>query len=124
MVFRLMASRQAIAAPTRLRGIIGKCYIAREGNMRWWRHLGSSIALVVGCLSVAGGASQLSSGAIIAGTAMILGALAYRSAKRRRLGEVAPTLTRRASELIMVGAIVPLVLLQANLKYLIATDPV
>jgi hypothetical protein len=93
--------------------------------MRWYRHLGSDIALVIGCLSFVAGITQPSGGgSAIGGAAMVLGSLAYRSAKSRRLGEVASTPTRRISEMMMVGAIFPIVLLQSDLKYILATDPV
>jgi hypothetical protein len=55
---------------------------------------------------------------------MILGALAYRSAKKRRLGEVDSTLTRRAIEYALLLTLILIVLLQNNLAYLIASDPV
>jgi hypothetical protein len=93
------------------------------------RHLGSSITLVLGCLGLIGGLASLarpqpnlapSIGALI----MILGALAYRSAKKRKLGETKTTLTRQALELTLLLLICLIVLAQNNLMYLINTDPV
>jgi len=55
---------------------------------------------------------------------MILGALAYRSAKKRKLGEVKSTLTRQLVEVALLLGICVVVLGQNNLKTLIATDPV
>ncbi len=52
------------------------------------RHLGSTIALAIGVLSVVSSVTKLSSTFLIAGIVIILGALAYRSAKKRRLGEI------------------------------------
>ena len=66
---------------------------------RWWRHLGSSIAFGLGCIAVIAGLagiahyaddpqmSFLKGGTLLAGVVMILGAVAYRSAKERKLGE-------------------------------------
>ncbi len=55
---------------------------------------------------------------------MILGALAYRSAKKRKLGEAKSTLTRQLIEIALVVLICLAVLAQKDLIYLIATDPV
>jgi hypothetical protein len=99
------------------------------GWRRLMRHLGSSIALVLGCLSLASGVAQLAGGQvtggpITSGMVMILGSLAYRSAKKRRLGEVQSTTTRRVTEIALLLLAALVVLLQKDLKYLIATDPV
>jgi hypothetical protein len=64
------------------------------------RQLGSSIAFLIGCLAVIAGLSGLAQtvdnphvagtqklDTLIGGVVMILGALAYRSAKKRKLGE-------------------------------------
>ena len=55
---------------------------------------------------------------------MIVGALAYKSAKRRMLGEVATTVTRRLLEGLGIVLIVLSIVILNNLKYLIVTDPV
>ena len=59
-----------------------------------------------------------------AGVVMILGALAYRSAKKRRIGEAKSSLTRQFLEIASLVLICLVILMQNNLKYLIATDPV
>jgi len=51
------------------------------------RHIGSTIALVLGFLLLAIGAAKPSS-LLITGPIIILGALAFCSAKKRMLGEV------------------------------------
>jgi GYF domain 2 len=62
------------------------------------RHLGSSIALVLGCLAFVGGLAGVAKGGtegtLIGASVMILGATAYRSAKKRKLGEVKSTVMR------------------------------
>lgn len=55
---------------------------------------------------------------------MILGALAYRSARKRKLGEVKATLTRQFLEIVLLVLICLGILMQNNLKILIATDPI
>jgi hypothetical protein len=101
---------------------------------RFWsrRHFGSSVSLLLGWISVVGGMSQMAhhsdnpsgSTLFIAGVVMILGALAYRSAKKRRLGEVKSTLMRLCFEIGLLVLICAVIGLQSDLKYLIATDPV
>jgi uncharacterized protein DUF4339 len=94
------------------------------------RHLGSTIALILGCLAVIGGLARLGqapdggTSSSVAGAVMILGALAYRSAKKRKLGEVKATLTRQFLEIVLLVLICLGILMQNNLKILIATDPI
>ena len=54
---------------------------------------------------------------------MILGALAYRSAKERRLGEVASTPLRRVGESVAILLLLLTVLLQKDLANQIVTEP-
>ena len=100
---------------------------------RMRRHLGSSIALLFGCLGIIGGffgmvqsvdAPHVSDNLLIGGAVMLLGALAYRSAKMRKLGEAKSTLTRQFWEIGLLVLTCVVILAQNNLKYLIATDPV
>jgi hypothetical protein len=64
------------------------------------RHIGSTVALLLGGLVFLGAAIRIGNGdpaapgALKAGLVLILGALIYRSAKRRRLGEVTSTPAR------------------------------
>jgi multisubunit Na+/H+ antiporter MnhB subunit len=87
------------------------------------RHIGSTIALVFGVLGLVAGLAR-PGGLLIAGPIMILGALAYRSAKKRKLGEANQLKTRQVLELGAIFAILALILFQNNLKELIAADPV
>jgi hypothetical protein len=91
-------------------------------------HLGSLFALVLGFFGLFGALGAISkgedaSGTLVAATIMILGALAYRSAKKRRFGEVASTFVRRMFEGVAILMIALLVLSRNDLKYLITTDP-
>lgn len=86
-----------------------------QGEQQPWqwrrevKHLGSTVALFLGGLAFIGAASRIGNGDPIApgvlkaGLVLILGALVYRSAKRRRLGEVASTSARRVLEGIAIG---------------------
>jgi len=99
------------------------------------RHLGSTLALIIGGLALVSGLARVvatlgatslepGSGMPQAGVVMILGALAYRSAKKRRTGEAKSTFTRQFLEIASLVLICLVILMQNNLKYLIATDPV
>jgi len=87
------------------------------------KYLGSTIALAVGAISVAAGLVKPSS-TLTAGIIIILGALAYRSAKKRKLVEVKTSLIRKSLEVFAIVIIVGLILLQRNAAYYIKTDPV
>jgi len=87
------------------------------------KHIGSTVALVIGVLSVLSGLAK--PGAILfSGVVIILGALAYRSAKKRVLGEVKSTLIRKVMEIIAIVIAMASVLLQNNLLKAIESDPV
>ena len=81
------------------------------------RHLGSTVTLLLGALAFFGAASRigngdpLAKGVLLAGLVLILGALVYRSAKRRRLGEVAGTPARWVLEGIAIVLMFLIVLL-------------
>jgi hypothetical protein len=109
-----------------------------QPSPRWKRlkrHLGSTLALIIGSLALVSGlarvvatlgATSFEPGSSMpqAGVVIILGALAYRSAKKRRIGEAKSTLTRRFLEIASLVLICLVILMQNNLKYLIETDPV
>ena len=81
------------------------------------RHLGSTVTLLLGALAFFGAASRigngdpLAKGVLLAGLVLILGALVYSSAKRRRLGEVAGTPARWVLEGIAIVLMFLIVLL-------------
>ena len=94
------------------------------------KHIGSTIALILGVLSFASGVNFISgvkSGSpsgLVTGPVIILGALAYRSAKKRKIGEVNNTRLRKGLEMLAVVMIAAAILLQKDLINLIYTDPV
>jgi hypothetical protein len=95
------------------------------------KHLGSTLALALGLVAfVAGFASAyrgLGSGAgdwVVSGPIIILGALAYRSAKQRWLGQVASTRDRRVLEAIAMLLILASLISVNNLKMLMVEQPV
>jgi Mn2+/Fe2+ NRAMP family transporter len=92
-----------------------------EGDMK--KHIGSTIALCFGILSIVAGIAKPSATAI-AGATIVLGALAYRSAKKRKLGTVSNSKVRLTLEIIGIVLSILIVVLQNDLKSLIATDPV
>jgi hypothetical protein len=91
-------------------------------------HLGSSITLVLGFFGLIGALSAAfkgedTSGMLVGGPIMILGALAYRSAKKRQRDEVASTFLRWMFEGTAILLIVLLLTSQNDLKYLMTTYP-
>ena len=89
------------------------------------KHLGSTLCLILGVLTFAAGTTQPGAGALlIAGPVMILGALAYRSAKKRYLGDVKNSTRRRSLEVAAVMLSIAAVAFQSNLAERIQTDPV
>ncbi len=87
------------------------------------KHIGSTIALVIGALLIASGAANLSP-ALISGLTIVLGALAYRSAKKRKLADVSNSALRLTIEIVGVVLSILIVFLQKDLKHLITSDPV
>ncbi|MBL4783639.1 MAG: hypothetical protein JKX92_15510 [Porticoccaceae bacterium] len=87
------------------------------------KHIGSSIALVIGVLGLLSGLAKPGS-ILFTGVVIILGALAYRSAKKRFLGEVKSTVIRKTIEVIAIVIAMASVLLQNNLLKAIELDPV
>ena len=86
------------------------------------KNLGSTIALVLGVLSIISGLAKPNS-VFTAGIIIIIGALAYRSAKKRKLGEAPDSILRKSLEVLSLLIILALVLLQNNVVYYIVTDP-
>lgn len=87
------------------------------------KHIGSCVAIVIGMLGILAGLAK--PGAILfAGIVIILGAFAYRSAKKRKLGEVQSSLLRKIVEAVAIITAMSVVLLQNNLIQAIESDPV
>ena len=93
------------------------------GDTNVKKHLGSTAALVVGVISLVSGLANPGA-LIVAGQIIILGALAYRSAKKRWLGEAKQSLLRKSLEATAMVGLVAVVLLQNNLAALVVSDPV
>ncbi len=91
------------------------------------QHLGSTIALVLGIICLLGLAGNLAqqnlTSSFLVGPVITLGALAYRSAKKRYLGEVNNTLLRKSLEILSIVIILALVLLQNNVLWQMANNP-
>ncbi|MEO5327492.1 MAG: hypothetical protein H7829_04530 [Magnetococcus sp. THC-1_WYH] len=87
------------------------------------KHLGSSFAILFGLLMTIVGITQLNNN-LIAGVTTILGALAFRSAKQRKLKNLSNSRLRKSLELVSIASIVLIVTMQNNLKMLIISDPV
>ena len=96
----------------------------------WLKHLGSTVALVVGVLLFLVGVSQIGQGVpdggetALNGEVMVLGAAAYRSAKKRKLGQVEGSKLRIGLELLGLILLVLLVVLRDDLKTEIVAHPV
>lgn len=88
------------------------------------KHLGSTIAIILGLIMMAAIAAQPQSSLPLAGAVTLLGALAYRSCKRRGLSEVPSTALRKGLEIAALVAAVLLIVLQADLKQRLILDPV
>ena len=88
------------------------------------KNIGSTITIVLAVLVLITGLTQPNASYINAGIIMLIGAFAYRSAKKRSLGEVKNTTVRKAIELTGITIIILLVVLQKNLLDLLYLDPV
>jgi len=87
------------------------------------KHLGSTIALILGLLTLISGFAK-PSGLLITGTIILLGALSYRSAKKRKLGDANNSLLRKGLEISAIAAIILAIATQNNLRDLLIIDPV
>jgi hypothetical protein len=96
---------------------------------RWSTHIGSLLVIAFGFLSLLGGINAVSQGNVVGvggtiwGPALMLQGLAYRSAKKRKLGEVNKGRVRQAIELSLVSVSLGMMLLLNDLKFYLATDP-
>jgi hypothetical protein len=86
------------------------------------KYIGSTMSLILGILYFLSALIKPNSG-LIAGPVMILGALAYMSAKSRRL-KSKPSTFKHVLEIAAICIIIAMCLLQKNLSHLITTDPV
>jgi hypothetical protein len=82
-----------------------------------------AVALLGGFASAYRGRGTGAGDLIISAPIILLGALAYRSAKKRMLGQVASTTARKAGEGIAMALIVALLLPLNSLTTLMASNP-
>lgn len=100
---------------------------AEASKSHWYRHLGSTVCLILGTVFFIAGLSHLTEraeGALVSGLFMILAAIACRSAKKRRLHDASSTVARKFVEVALLLLICALVLTQDNLMYQLTTHPV
>jgi uncharacterized membrane protein YbhN (UPF0104 family) len=88
------------------------------------KHIGSTAAIVFGIIMFLAGANPANKGWLATGLVVIFGALAYRSAKKRKLSEVRQSVVRKGFELLALLMVAAETLLKNDLKNLIATDPI
>jgi len=88
------------------------------------KNIGSLLAIALGALLVFSGFGQQQVSVANAGIIMLIGAFAYRSAKKRSLGEVPDSTIRSLTELAGMAVIILLIVMQNNLISLMVTDPV
>jgi predicted anti-sigma-YlaC factor YlaD len=87
------------------------------------RNLGSTLAIALGVMMLAAGLAPHTSDLMHAGVVTLLGAFAYRSAKKRRLAEVPNSKMRLALELTAMALLIASVLLLNDLQYRLAEHP-
>ena len=95
----------------------------------WKKNFGSSLALVIGVLSIVSFFSQASKNTtntymLTTGFVIIFGALAYRSAKKRKYNESKRPRLNFILELIAMAVIILLIVMQKNLLDLMYFHPV
>ena len=100
-----------------------------KNGERILKNLGSSLALFVGCIAILVGLLALVQNSsqqdtFRTGIVMVLGALAYRSAKKRRLGEVESTKMRISFEIILLAGICAAIFGQSNFPERMMTNAV
>jgi hypothetical protein len=86
------------------------------------KFLGSTIALVIGALAILGGLANPSS-LLFAGISITLSALAYKSAKKQKIGIIKASSTRQILEIVGLVIMVLLILFQNNLAMNLYNDP-
>jgi hypothetical protein len=89
------------------------------------RFVGSTVALILGSLFLMTAASRGQDAVpqVVSGVGVIVGALAFRSLKRRRLGLCDNSIGRRVAEGIALVAIVALLVLQSNAFARMSREP-
>lgn len=94
------------------------------------KHIGSTIALVCGWLSIisvlgnyANPGASVNGTSVVTGIVILLGASAYRSAKRRSLGERSQSITRKSLEIFSIIVCCLLVVMRNDYLFYAENDP-
>ena len=92
------------------------------------KHTGSMTAIIIGILIFLSGVNAIlegiPSGAFAGGLSLTFGALAYRMAKKRKLGAVNPTVIRLILEVASIVLAMLVVFMQNDIRNLMILDPV
>ena len=94
------------------------------------KHTGSMIAIIIGILLFASGITRITeglpsnSGAFAGGLSLTFGALAYRMAKKRKLGTVNPTVIRLILEVASIVLAMLVIFMQNDIRNLMIEQPV
>lgn len=92
------------------------------------QHIGSTLTIILGVLVIAAGPNAIGTGGdplayYNAGVQMILGAIAYRWAKKRKSGDIPNTSLRKISEGILIFFIASTLVFRRDLGAAIASYP-
>jgi len=91
------------------------------------KHTGSMTAIIIGILIFLSGvtsiAEGISSGAFAGGLSLAFGALAYRMAKKRKLGTVNQTVIRLVLEVASIVLAMLVIFMQNDIRNLMLLDP-
>ena len=92
-------------------------------DRRWYRHAGSTLAMALGAIYFLLNLVPPGPG-MTEGPAIVLAALAYRSAKKRQLGEAADSTLRQLGEALLMVPTIAGVAFQRDLGRALATAPI
>lgn len=89
----------------------------------WYRHAGTTLAMGLGAVYFLMNLVPPGPG-LAAGPGIVLAALACRSAKKRRLGEVRDSIVRQVGEALLMVPIVASVAFQRDLRQALGAHPI
>jgi len=93
------------------------------------KHAGSMIAIILGILLILSNISLVAQGqradiaGAIGGLSLLLGSIAYRMAKKRKLKSVSPSVIRFIPEVTFIVLSMLVVILQSNLAFQLMMNP-
>jgi F0F1-type ATP synthase assembly protein I len=93
------------------------------------KHAGSMIAIILGILLILSNISLVAQGqradiaGVIGGLSLLLGSIAYRIAKKRKLKSVSPSVIRFIPEVTFIVLSMLVVILQSNLAFQLMMNP-